>query len=180
MRRVRRAFSPRWVLAAACILASACGEKPAPSPPAPTVIRLITGPAGGTLQVTGASLQREYNRMLTDARIEIVHSRGAVDNIVAIQSGEPISASRIPMSPTAPSPAGSNSALRLARSVPSLPKDGRKNSIGWQRSRSCSSRHSTSSSGHSRRFGASGICAEDASAWRLPRAAGRESRRDRS
>jgi TRAP transporter TAXI family solute receptor len=107
---VRRAFSPRearsrrarasgdgapralttvrLLVAGFAMIVSACAEKPAQSAPAPPVIRLITGPAGGTLHVTGASLQREYNRTLTDATIEVVHSRGAVDNIIAIQEGQ--------------------------------------------------------------------------------------------
>ncbi len=51
------------------------------------MVRLITGPAGGTLEATGASLQREYSRMHSGPAIEILHSGGAVDNIVAIQAG---------------------------------------------------------------------------------------------
>ena len=64
-----------------------CAAPSATRAPGRPVIRLITGPASGTLQATGAILQREYNRLPSGPTIEIVHSGGAVDNVLAIQAG---------------------------------------------------------------------------------------------
>jgi TRAP transporter TAXI family solute receptor len=81
----------KWLaIAAACSAAWSCGGQGTTSSaarPAPVTVRLITGPTGGTLLATGSALQREYRRISAQPTIEILKSGGAVDNVVAIQSG---------------------------------------------------------------------------------------------
>jgi len=72
---------------AAAIALSGCADRVSDPPPERPVVRLITGPAGGTLEATGSSLQREYNRLSGGPTVQIIHSGGAVDNLAAIQSG---------------------------------------------------------------------------------------------
>jgi TRAP transporter TAXI family solute receptor len=84
-----RAFNSAFVsvCAAAALAASGCDGRAPTTDPARPLVRLITGPAGGTLEATGSSLQREYNRMPSGPTIQILHSGGALDNIDAIQAG---------------------------------------------------------------------------------------------
>lgn len=58
-----------------------------PTPPRPTV-RLATGLPGGGFNQTGAYFQSEFSRLLPDLTVEIAETRGAIDNVEAIERGE--------------------------------------------------------------------------------------------
>ncbi len=89
MKAVLAGGRPGLVLAVVLgFLASSCSEAPAPAIASRPSVRLSTGPATGTLQTTGLSLQREFNKLPAGPTIQTVLTTGAVDNVVTIQDGE--------------------------------------------------------------------------------------------
>src|SRR5690242_14180175 len=67
------------------MLCAGCGHA-APGP-APTTVRLTTGPAGGGFYPIGERLGTAWSRMFSNMTINVQPSGGGVANVEAIQAG---------------------------------------------------------------------------------------------